>query len=178
MASIYSWNVPISVPPVLDTTPCMDYMLAYEDCLVDATPRHMEVFHPNWPTMWPRLLTDGHLRPDLMDDENLHKGPHSHNGFIWDRPIAEDVKAKLWECEEERFVYKGCLRKVVGLKNDPRTRYPFWQPEENYTRSLGKRITTLPNNRYPTTYDHEDELDQIEHIRRDWVKLVEEEGDV
>mmetsp|Transcript_13060 Transcript_13060/g.24409 ORF Transcript_13060/g.24409 Transcript_13060/m.24409 type:complete len:179 (+) Transcript_13060:518-1054(+) len=178
MASIYSWNVPISVPPVLDTTPCMDYMLSYEDCLADATPRHMEVFHPNWPTLWPRLLTDGHLRPDLMEDPTLLKGPKAENAYIWDKPLSDDVKAKLWECEEERFIYKACLRKVIGLKNDPRTRYPFWQPEENYTRSLGKRITTQPNNRYPAYNEHTAGPDPINSTREDWLKFVEEEGDI
>jgi hypothetical protein len=156
----------------------MDYMLAYEDCLVDATPRHMEVFHPNWPTMWPRLLTDGHLRPDLMENAELSKGPAAEGAYLWDRPIPEEIKAKLWECEEERFIYKACLRKVIGLKQDPRTRYPFWQPEENYTRSLGKRIAINPDNRYPSDPEHHDYGDQIAETRADWQKLVDEEGDL
>lgn len=75
MSSLYSWSIPISVPPVHDTTPCMDYMLQYEDCILDAVPRQMEVVHPNWPTMWPKMLTDGRLRPDLMNNDNLFKGP-------------------------------------------------------------------------------------------------------
>lgn len=28
-------NLPESVPPVMDTTPCMDQMLNYEDCILE-----------------------------------------------------------------------------------------------------------------------------------------------
>jgi hypothetical protein len=28
-------NVPVSVPPVKDTTPCMTEMLSYEDCVAE-----------------------------------------------------------------------------------------------------------------------------------------------
>lgn len=178
MSAIYYWNVPITVPPIHDTTPCMDYMLSYEECLVDAVPRHMEVFHPNWPTMWPRLLTDGKLRPDLLDDPEKAKGPEMARSFMWTKPIPESVKAKLWECEEERFLYKGCLRKVVNLKNDPRTRYPFFQPEENYNKTLGRRLYIDPRNRYPTDEYHGVAPDESFVNRENWLRFVEEEGDL
>eukprot|EP01015_Nassula_variabilis_P033729 TRINITY_DN815_c0_g1_i2.p3 TRINITY_DN815_c0_g1~~TRINITY_DN815_c0_g1_i2.p3 ORF type:complete len:109 (+),score=34.88 TRINITY_DN815_c0_g1_i2:66-392(+) len=61
MSYFYFANLPISVPPVLDTTPCMKEMLQYEDCVVDANVAQLEVLHPQWPTMYPRLLTDGKL---------------------------------------------------------------------------------------------------------------------
>jgi len=32
------------------------------------------------------------------------------------RPLTKKNKQFLWECEEERFVFKACLRKVIGLK--------------------------------------------------------------
>eukprot|EP00360_Condylostoma_magnum_P001900 CAMPEP_0168314238 /NCGR_PEP_ID=MMETSP0210-20121227/6873_1 /TAXON_ID=40633 /ORGANISM="Condylostoma magnum, Strain COL2" /LENGTH=101 /DNA_ID=CAMNT_0008279859 /DNA_START=149 /DNA_END=454 /DNA_ORIENTATION=- len=101
--------------------------------------------------MWPKMLSDGRLRPDLMNDDTVFKGPMNAQAYKWDKPIPEGVKEKLWECEEERFIYKACLRKVVGLRNDPRTRYPIWQPEENFTRSLGRRLVTHEKNRYPTS---------------------------
>jgi len=148
MSSIYSWNVPITVPPVHDTTPCMDYMLAYEECIVDAVPNHVQVFHPNWPSLWPRLLTDGNLRPDLWDNPEYIKGPLGPNAYQWAKPLPEAVREKLWECEEERFLYKACLRKTLELKVDPRTRLDFWQPEENYKKALGRRLLINPNNRY------------------------------
>ena len=53
MSFIVYTNVPISVPKVKDTTPCLDTMLNYEDCIYDAQPDHLEVFHPNWPSVWP-----------------------------------------------------------------------------------------------------------------------------
>ena len=31
------------------------------------------------------------------------------------RPLTKKNKQYLWECEEERFVYKACLRKVSSL---------------------------------------------------------------
>ena len=36
MSFIVYTNVPISVPRVMDTTPCLDNMLDYEDCVYDA----------------------------------------------------------------------------------------------------------------------------------------------
>jgi len=33
MAFFYMGNVPISMPAVLDTTPCINQMLDYEDCV-------------------------------------------------------------------------------------------------------------------------------------------------
>lgn len=75
MSFLFFGNVPASVPPILDTTPCMNEMLNYEDCVLEffsifliflkklqsARAPQQELFHPNWPTVWPRLLTDGKL---------------------------------------------------------------------------------------------------------------------
>ena len=61
MSFLFFGNVPASVPPVLDTTPCMGEMLNYEDCVFDAKAPQQEIFHPQWPSVWPRLLTDGKL---------------------------------------------------------------------------------------------------------------------
>jgi hypothetical protein len=175
MSSIYAWGVPISVPPVHDTTPCMDYMLAYEDCIVDAVPRNPEVFHPNWPSLWPRLLTDGRLRPDLIDDPEAHKGPTQKGAFSWNRPLEEGVKEKLWECEEERFVYKACLRKLIKMNQDKRTRLPVFQPEENVYKALPRRLYVNPEVRYPHDVWSEDPDDDTWHMRWRWEKFVENE---
>lgn len=61
MSYFFFQNLPISVPAVKDTTPCMDSMMDYEDCIADGGIRQLEVVHPNWPTVFPRLLTDGHV---------------------------------------------------------------------------------------------------------------------
>lgn len=68
MSYLYFGNVPASVPPVLDTTPCMKQMLDYEDCVADANIPALEVIHPNWPTIWPRMLTDGKIIEYLEKD--------------------------------------------------------------------------------------------------------------
>jgi hypothetical protein len=71
-----------------------------------------EVFHPNWPTMWPRLLTDGKT-VELDPEEIFYQNP---NEYMHLRPLTKKNKNFLWECEEERFVYKACLRKLASLK--------------------------------------------------------------
>lgn len=174
MSSIYSWNVPITVPPVHDTTPCMDYMLAYEECIFDAVPTHVQVYHPNWPTMWPRLLTDGNLRPDVWEDATYIKGPLGPGLYQWTKPLPEAVREKLWECEEERYLYKACLRKTLELKSDPRTRLDFWQPEENYKKSLGRRLLINPHNRYSSNIVPNSNPDGDMVMRELWKEFVSE----
>ena len=105
-------NLAASVPPVKDTTPCMEAMLSYEDCINEADFRHLEVVHPNWPTLFPRLLTDGKI-VELPEHDNKAFQNLVENG---NRPLSKKVKQFLWECEHERFVYKACLRKVIGLQ--------------------------------------------------------------
>jgi len=36
MSFYYFGNIPYSVPPVFDTTPCLNEMLNYEECFVDS----------------------------------------------------------------------------------------------------------------------------------------------
>ena len=73
MSFITFGSLPITVPPVKDTTPCMDPMLEYEDCIYDANSSRPEVIHPNWPTIFPRLLTDGNII-DLPMKKNKQTG--------------------------------------------------------------------------------------------------------
>ena len=105
-------NVAASVPPVKDTTPCMDSMINYENCIQEADFNHLEVIHPSWPSLWPRLLTDGKLM-DLENhpDDKIQELINKNN-----IPLSKKVKQYLWECEHERFVFKSCLRKVIGLE--------------------------------------------------------------
>ena len=35
MSFLYFGNTPASVPPILDTSPCMKEMLTYEDCVFE-----------------------------------------------------------------------------------------------------------------------------------------------
>lgn len=72
MSFITFGNLPLSVPPVKDTTPCMDPMLEYEDCIYDANVNRSEIVHPNWPTLFPKLLSDGQVvdLPNMKDPRN------------------------------------------------------------------------------------------------------------
>ncbi|KAL4466710.1 hypothetical protein ABPG72_009516 [Tetrahymena utriculariae] len=112
MALFFMANTAISVPSVLDTSPCMKQMLAYEDCVLDANVPQQEVIHPQWPTLWPRLLTDG----KLLDFDKVPFHPENIYNYTYMRPLSKKNKQYLYECEEERFVFKACLRKVISLK--------------------------------------------------------------
>lgn len=112
MSFIVYGNLPTSVPKVKDTTPCLETMLDYEDCIMDSNIKHLELVHPNWPTIFPRLLTDGHLNEPVM---KLDKNGKEYD-VMNQAPLTKMEKQYLWECEEERFVFKSCLRKVIGLK--------------------------------------------------------------
>ena len=49
---------PVSIPPVFDTTPCLEHLMEYEDCVIDVQSDKKQLLMPAWPTLWPRL-TDG-----------------------------------------------------------------------------------------------------------------------
>jgi hypothetical protein len=68
--------------------------------------------HSAWPTLWPRLLTDGKTCEfDPQDIVYTSSNEYSHL-----RPLTKKQKNFLWECEEERFTYKSCLRKLSSLQ--------------------------------------------------------------
>ena len=55
MSFIVFWSSPVSIPPVFDTTPCLEHLLEYEDCVIDVGTDRKEFFMPTWPTLWPGL---------------------------------------------------------------------------------------------------------------------------
>ena len=59
MSFILFGNLPVSVPPVLDTTPCMESMLDYEDCISDTDDFNKYTIHPSFPSIFPTLFTTG-----------------------------------------------------------------------------------------------------------------------
>ena len=65
-------SAPISIPPVYDTTPCLEHLMEYEDCVIDTGSERLEFFMPAWPTLWPGL-TEGAMGM---------KNPEIQNGFI------------------------------------------------------------------------------------------------
>ena len=124
MSYIMFGNVAASVPAVKDTTPCMDTMLNYENCIGESDFTNMEIIHPNWPTMWPRLLTDGRLvNPDEDVDPQIQELMDKNN-----IPLSKKIKQYLWEREHERFVFKSCLRKVLGMERN--SKHTSWNTAE------------------------------------------------
>lgn len=55
----------------------------------------MEVVHPTWPTLWPRLLTDGKLL-ELKPEDMVYQIPDDYTHM---RPLTKKNKQFLWECE-------------------------------------------------------------------------------
>jgi hypothetical protein len=59
MAFFGYMTAPVSIPPVFDTTPCLDHLTEYEDCVIDVGTNRKEFFMPAWSTLWPRLADGG-----------------------------------------------------------------------------------------------------------------------
>ena len=87
-------------------------MSNFVDLQVSANVPSTEVLHPAWPSMWPRLLTDGKT-VEYNPEDLVYQTPYDYQ-FL--RPLTKKNKQFLWECEEERFVFKACLRKVSTLE--------------------------------------------------------------
>ena len=56
---------PVSIPPVFDTTPCLEHLMEYEDCVIEYVFKVLtfsvgsekkQYFMPTWPTLWPGLM--------------------------------------------------------------------------------------------------------------------------
>ena len=110
-------NAPISIPPVYDTTPCLEHLMEYEDCVIDTGTEKMQFFMPTWPTLWPGLadgnigMKNWHLNNELiLDEKDVARKTHDHS------PMSQRQKQLLYECEEERMVIKACLRELIKLK--------------------------------------------------------------
>ena len=57
MSFIGFMSAPVSVPPVFDTTPCLEHLMEYEDCVIDVGSHKKQFFMPTWPTLYPALET-------------------------------------------------------------------------------------------------------------------------
>ena len=77
---------PVSIPPVLDTTPCLEHLMEYEDCVIDVNSGKKQLLMPAWPTLWPGL-TDGKAN-DLINTK--HKDIRFSEGMEKDR-VTDDV---------------------------------------------------------------------------------------
>ncbi len=110
-------SAPVSIPPVFDTTPCLEHLMEYEDCVIDVNSEKKQLLMPAWPTLWPRLLdgkTNERLdtRPkDIIWSDNNEQDPATDSV-----PLTGRQKQLLYECEEERMVFKACARDLLKLK--------------------------------------------------------------
>ncbi len=122
-------NAPVHIPPVYDTTPCLDHLMEYEDCVIDTGTEKLQFFMPSWPTLWPGLENgaNGMNRPDLIYDVMMDEkdSPRKDANYV---PLTQRQKQLLYECEEERMVIKACLRELVTLKRSEK--HTSWDTAE------------------------------------------------
>ena len=55
---------PVSIPPVYDTTPCLEHLMEYEDCVIDVDTDKKQFFMPTWPTLYP-VLHEGKVNMNI-----------------------------------------------------------------------------------------------------------------
>lgn len=110
-------SAPVSIPPVFDTTPCLEHLMEYEDCVIDVNSDKKQLLMPTWPTLWPRLL-DGKTNERLdTRPKDLVWGDNNQQDVSTDNvPLTSRQKQLLYECEEERTVFKACARELLKLK--------------------------------------------------------------
>ena len=109
----------VSIPAVLDTTPCLEHLMEYEDCVIDVNSDKKPLLMPAWPTLWPRLIDGG--SNERMNTQNhdirLVEGM-TKDGAADDSALTGRQKQLLYECEEERMVFKACARNLIKLRRN------------------------------------------------------------
>ena len=112
-------NSPISITPIYDTTPCLEHLMEYEDCVIDTDTDKLQFFMPSWPTMWPGLA-EGTINTETETrNTELLIMPSEYPQELSDhRPLTDRQKQLLYECEEERMVSKACFRQLIKLKRN------------------------------------------------------------
>ena len=126
---------PVSIPPVFDTTPCLEHLMEYEDCIIDVNSSKKQLLMPTWPTLWPALLSGrsneeiSTKRVDFRFTEDQEKDLTAE-----DIPLTARQRQLLYECEEERIVYKACARKLISLKRT--AKMTSWDNAEVSSMSL------------------------------------------
>ena len=78
---------PVSIPPVFDTTPCLEHLMEYEDCVIDVGSEKKQLLMPAWPSLYPGLIDgksnelvdtrakDARLEPNQEKDINARHRP-------------------------------------------------------------------------------------------------------
>ena len=126
---------PVSVPPVFDTTPCLEHLMEYEDCVIDVGTDKKQFFMPAWPTLYPALETGKvNFTMDTRIKDVKYHDKMEKDGVASTAPLTNRQKQLLYECEEERLVTKACLRKLITLKRTPKM--TSWDTAEASNMSL------------------------------------------
>ena len=135
MSFLGFWSSPVSVPPTFDTTPCMEHLMEYEDCVIDVGSDKKQFFMPTWPSLYPGFEngttnTTFDTRPkDIKWVDGFEKDRLSDRNALTQRQ-----KQLLYECEEERMVIKACFRDLIKLKRH--AKHTSWDTAEAANMSL------------------------------------------
>lgn len=124
-------SAPVSIPPVFDTSPCLEHLMEYEDCAIDVNTNNKRVLMPTWPTLYPSLLTGKH--PMLVDarsvditwDDGMQKHATADEKHYH---LSDRQKQLLYECEEERLVFKACARELLRKRRT--SKMTSWETAE------------------------------------------------
>ena len=110
-------SAPVSIPPVFDTTPCLEHLMEYEDCVIDVNSDKKELLMPTWPTLWPSLLSGrSNERIDTRPKDMVWTDKQDKDRQTDDMALSPRQQQLLYECEEERMVWKACARDLIKLR--------------------------------------------------------------
>ena len=126
---------PVSIPPVFDTTPCLEHLMEYEDCVIDVGSDKKQFYMPAWPSLYPSLETGKvNERLDTRPKDMIWADNHEKDRLADTNALTNRQKQLLYECEEERIVIKACLRDLVKLRRH--TKMTSWDTAEAANMSL------------------------------------------
>ena len=135
MSFIGFMSAPVSMPPIFDTTPCLNHLMEYEDCVIDVGTNKKQYLMPAWPTLWPGLI-DGksNEKVDTRPKDMIWTDGGEKDPVTQDEALTARQKQLLYECEEERMVVKACLRELIKLKKT--AKHTSWDTAEAANMSL------------------------------------------
>lgn len=72
---------------------------------------------PTWPTLWPSLLTGrSNERIDTTPKDITWTDFNEKDVAADNYPLTPRQRQLLYECEEERVVFKACARELIKLR--------------------------------------------------------------
>ena len=115
------FNSPVSIPNVFDTTPCLEHLMEYEDCVIDVGSNKKQLLMPSWPTLYPGLI-DGktNIAMDARPRDMSFVDGFTKDELANHKGLTQRQQQLLYECEEERMVFKACTRELIALRRSPK----------------------------------------------------------